>query len=261
MKNKMKRLRNMLMAASILLMPLEIATVHAKELHIENAAFTYNCTSADCLEDVEANAWLSNPTDQLLIQNTDADYLVTGVYRHLQNDTLMYTLLPLGEGYCQRYQMNSASWEEATGAEQLQIGDLIQMPNAACVDSLPPQIFPSSEVKVVGNSTETLGEPFSDVILHELKLSRFYGIGKNQITNYSLLPVPETLLTMGDTNQDQQIDIIDVIATNRFLLGASTLTEKAELAADIDWNGTVDSTDSLMLLKEVVGITTNFAEP
>lgn len=61
-------------------------------------------------------------------------------------------------------------------------------------------------------------------------------------------------------NLDGTVDSMDVIWANKFLLGSTNLTDTQQAAADADQNDNVDSTDSLMLLKEVVGLTTNFVE-
>lgn len=56
----------------------------------------------------------------------------------------------------------------------------------------------------------------------------------------------------GDINNDGSIDIVDVIMLNKFLLGSATLSDQQYASADADGNGTVDSTDSLNILKYVV---------
>ena len=53
----------------------------------------------------------------------------------------------------------------------------------------------------------------------------------------------------GDVNEDGSVDILDVILLNKAVLGSVTLTETQQAAADVDGNGTVDSNDSLQVLK------------
>lgn len=65
---------------------------------------------------------------------------------------------------------------------------------------------------------------------------------------------------LGDVNLDGSVNIIDVISINKAILGKETLTEKQNLTSDANQNGIVDSSDSLMIMKEIVGITTNFEE-
>ncbi len=66
---------------------------------------------------------------------------------------------------------------------------------------------------------------------------------------------PENVL-YGDVNLDGMVDIMDVIALNRFLLGSGTLDKNAKSSADVDLNNQIDSTDSLNILKRVVEIIT-----
>lgn len=64
----------------------------------------------------------------------------------------------------------------------------------------------------------------------------------------------------GDVTLDCEVDIMDVIAANKYILGAAELCDTAKKNADISGDGTPDSMDSLAILKEVVGLTTDFAE-
>ena len=56
----------------------------------------------------------------------------------------------------------------------------------------------------------------------------------------------------GDVNCDGQVDIMDVIRMNKFLLGNIELDEKGKKNADVDCNGVQNSEDSLNILKFVV---------
>ena len=56
----------------------------------------------------------------------------------------------------------------------------------------------------------------------------------------------------GDANCDGNVDIMDVIATNRFLLGTGKLTDQGKINADVDLKDGIDTTDSLNILKCVV---------
>ena len=55
-------------------------------------------------------------------------------------------------------------------------------------------------------------------------------------------------------NLDNALDIMDVIAINKYLLGGTTLEKQAQINADVDLNGQIDSTDSLNILKRIVEI-------
>ncbi|MBQ4465201.1 MAG: cellulase family glycosylhydrolase [Oscillospiraceae bacterium] len=65
---------------------------------------------------------------------------------------------------------------------------------------------------------------------------------------------PATSVRYGDVNQDETIDIMDVIALNKFLLGSTSLDETQKAAADVDLNEAIEATDSLNILKYVVEI-------
>ena len=56
----------------------------------------------------------------------------------------------------------------------------------------------------------------------------------------------------GDANCDGKVDIMDVIAVNKYLLGSSTMSDDGKANADVDANSKIESTDSLNILKCVV---------
>ena len=58
----------------------------------------------------------------------------------------------------------------------------------------------------------------------------------------------------GDINVDGVVDIMDVIAINKFLLGARTLEGTALANADVDLNKTLDTNDAMNILKCALGI-------
>ena len=58
----------------------------------------------------------------------------------------------------------------------------------------------------------------------------------------------------GDVNRDDAVDIMDVIALNKYLLGSSDLAPEGRQAADVDQNRQLDTTDSLNILKFVVAL-------
>ena len=56
----------------------------------------------------------------------------------------------------------------------------------------------------------------------------------------------------GDTNLDCEVDILDVIAANKHILGVGILDKTGLKNADMDGNGTADSEDSLAILKKIL---------
>ena len=65
----------------------------------------------------------------------------------------------------------------------------------------------------------------------------------------------------GDANCDGVVDIMDVIAVNKYLLGSSTLSADGKTHADVDGQNGVDTTDSLNILKLVVEMLTQADMP
>lgn len=61
-------------------------------------------------------------------------------------------------------------------------------------------------------------------------------------------------LMLGDLNDNGELDIVDVIILNQYLLLGEPLTPAQQTAADFDENGEINPTDSLALLKAVVKI-------
>ena len=60
----------------------------------------------------------------------------------------------------------------------------------------------------------------------------------------------------GDVNLDGKVDIVDVVALNKFLLGCSDLKDEAQRNADVDENKSIDGNDGLNILKfalEILG--------
>lgn len=63
---------------------------------------------------------------------------------------------------------------------------------------------------------------------------------------------PDGSVRYGDVNEDGEVDILDVILVNKYLLGSAALTETQKVNGDVNLDSEVDSTDSLNILKYVV---------
>ena len=64
----------------------------------------------------------------------------------------------------------------------------------------------------------------------------------------------------GDVTLDCELSLLDAIALNKNLLGMESLCDTALKNADADGNGTADASDSLAILRELVGLTEGFQE-
>ena len=60
----------------------------------------------------------------------------------------------------------------------------------------------------------------------------------------------------GDCDVDGDVDIMDVIAINKAILGSLTLSAQGKINADVDINNAIDTTDALNILKNVVKLVT-----
>lgn len=70
--------------------------------------------------------------------------------------------------------------------------------------------------------------------------------------------IDNTELIPGDCNADGEVDILDVIMLNRFLLGSVKLDAMQQKAADVDRSGKAEADDSLNILKFVVKLISSF---
>ncbi len=122
------------------------------------------------------------------------------------------------------------------------------------------ETYTSPLYRIVPTEELTLREKLELIVeLHDLFgiLPGYFSLeaaAQESTTGHNALEQP------GDVTLDCEIDIVDVIAANKAILGASTLCKTAKKNCDINGDGTPDTTDSLAILKEVVGLTTNFAE-
>ena len=64
-----------------------------------------------------------------------------------------------------------------------------------------------------------------------------------------------TSYAKGDFNNDGTVDIMDVIAVNRYIVGVRDASPAQQMAVDINQNGDVDANDSLSILKIVLNVT------
>ncbi len=85
-----------------------------------------------------------------------------------------------------------------------------------------------------------------------------YGIKPNAVILESVSPDSlighNAMERPGDTNLDCKVDILDVIAANKHILGVGMLDKTGLKNADMDGNGTADSADSLAILKAALEI-------
>ena len=67
---------------------------------------------------------------------------------------------------------------------------------------------------------------------------------------------PDVSKLKGDANLDKKVDILDVITVNRAMLGKEKLEGQALINADINGDNKPDASDSLSIMKAIVGLVT-----
>ena len=83
-------------------------------------------------------------------------------------------------------------------------------------------------------------------------LDGFIAIEDTGATTVTEEPEQPQSYRCGDVNDDNEIDIMDVILVNKYLLGTAELSAQGKASADADANGIIDTTDSLLIIKYVV---------
>lgn len=73
-------------------------------------------------------------------------------------------------------------------------------------------------------------------------------------------PQTQETLKQGDVTGDGEIDILDVITVNKAILGKEELSEAQLKAIDFNNNGKPEASESLMIMKYIVGIIASFTE-
>ena len=157
---------------------------------------------------------------------------------------------------------------EITGftGEKLVPGDIISVDLMTELSDNPAIYFPASdsdpaiadfglthnEVKYVGYGTDVFGEEFIKVIRHELVTT-----GRDNYNTFAEMENIgiENLIVTGDTNEDEKVSIMDVVLLNKAIYGKAKLCDYAVLATDFNQNGVPDASDSLDVMKKVIGLT------
>lgn len=83
----------------------------------------------------------------------------------------------------------------------------------------------------------------------------------SMLMNTAAIPTSAAAYETGDVNMDGSVNILDVIMINRAVLGKEVLSDEARVLGDVDRDGSCDSTDSLAILKYLVGIIPDFSDP
>ena len=256
---KKSRFLTALLAFAMMIPPL---TVSAEEEVPYSAWFVDDSYSVSCDTFRYSTHWCNGMT--LDTELTDANFMVSGI-AYNEDDSIQYIVLTSINGGVNG--CRGTMWASKGNApyfpadftwSDLRLGDLLKFGNHEGQELVIPIINPIEPVEVLGNGVDLLGEEFRKVIRHELIAAPRPYSDYDDIKYCETLPDSE--IFMGDVNEDEEIGILDVIKLNQYILGARSLGCYSKSVADVDNSGVLDATDSLLILKEVVGLTEHFEE-
>ncbi|MCR5718907.1 MAG: endo-1,4-beta-xylanase [Oscillospiraceae bacterium] len=101
----------------------------------------------------------------------------------------------------------------------------------------------------ISNWYDLSGMGYTDV--SGLGLLKLLGDGEAPIETK---PSQNGKIAYGDANEDGEVNILDVIKVNKYIVGCTELSGQALLNADVKADGNVDSADALIILKCAIGL-------
>lgn len=144
---------------------------------------------------------------------------------------------------------------------ELQLGDFLTL-EGDCVAGEwyapinQPEADQSGEMKYIGNGIEIFGEEFEKVVRMQMQIDQT--ALENDWRGSYWLEKYGISIVKGDVTVDDSVNILDGIAINKAVMAGAELCDYAKLAGDVNENGALDADDSLMILKESIGLTENF---
>lgn len=184
-------------------------------------------------------------------ENPSWIWMITGIGRNEEGDIIQIAVCSINEPQLGRFFMDLGPKGKTAGLtadeyESLQIGDLFKPGKTSIEESMPGWCTPITAITLLGHGTDLLGKDFEKVIRHEY-LGEAVG---SRYDNVKMDPLTSTII--GDVNEDESVNIIDVIKTNKYIMGMSKFNSYARFVSDMNLDGDVDSNDSLRVLKLVV---------
>lgn len=182
--------------------------------------------------------------------------LVTGMYSNQGETEICYYMLSdmaYGQGTEILVSAEEVRKQLQEDSEMPVLGDFLEC-NASVMETWPGQLgFYEEEgcIRNLGHSTDLFGQEFNKVIHHYLNVNA----ARENEWNANLTSID---IYYGDIDDNDSVDIVDVIVLNKNLLTGYAVNDYGQTAADVDHNGIVNATDSLNILKYVVGIIDDF---
>ncbi len=191
----------------------------------------------------------------------DPDFMVVGMtyYTSEPEKVFGYVVAPinsdrLGSGGIGVFYHGTI--EEELGNVELQVGDLLKVDGMVeCTDIYPTTYVPVEDATMycLGNGVDIFGEEFKRVIRLQMVIEQAdFEVRSENGAIYNID------LVKGDVTVDDSVNILDGIALNKAVLAGAELCDYAKLVGDVNENGALDADDSLMILKETIGLTENF---
>lgn len=235
----------------------------AEPLTIETELFSYNSQINEDLYPNNGNYVKESP---IVSDVTTANFMVSGVFYYQDTNRKYYTLTPVNQnnGVIRCY-TEAKQIEKYLNQKSLECGDLLYIEGAYLVEDLPPELFmfnerlsedPEPNIQYLGYGTDILGKEFAEVIFQEIYIAPNYITGR--YSSYELPQNSNTFIRKGDITNTDTVDILDVITLNKTILGKEKINCRSFLAADVNSDGTIDSTDSLNIMKYIVGLIDTF---
>lgn len=195
-------------------------------------------------------------SDADLNELTDANFIVSGIARNADGsiDYLVFTSVNMGMQGGERHigSTEHLCENEISGnyhAEDIRIGDLFKFDDYISTAGIPSQIGIEGKVEYKAYGLDVFGKEFQKVIRHEWisEPACFWHASDGGFdAGFDIV--------MGNATEDEKVDILDVISINKTILGKQSLNHYSKLATDINKNGNLDSSDSLAIMKYIVGI-------
>ncbi|HEY3282258.1 MAG TPA: dockerin type I repeat-containing protein, partial [Armatimonadota bacterium] len=108
---------------------------------------------------------------------------------------------------------------------------------------------------VAATKATALGQPGHTYAFYSLARDSVNNVEGKAPTAEATTFVPGSATQLGDVNADGKVDIRDVVALLRMVVGFTTPTPDQVKAGDLDQNGSLDIGDVVKLLRRVVGLT------
>ena len=192
----------------------------------------------------------------------DPDFLVVGIEYSSSNPDEVWSYIVSSiakpDSPCQGVgRILNSTLQQEIGDIELHVGDLLKFDGGYVSADISPTYYtldPESPATVtyLGNGVDIYGEEFERVIRMQMIID---GVEFVQETSGSIYGIN---IKWGDVDADYDISILDCISLNKNLLGGLELCDYAKIVSDVNNDGILDSTDSLAILKEVVGLTVNY---